>query len=215
MRDPLLAANASPAGSIAIVQVLKAARLLLTGGLIAFGVWAAAPTLLGQLHLAIPTAAPTAVPVLPSALASTVAAVQTALDRAQQGGAPVPLTVTVSEQDLTRTAAPYFPKTFAGVTVSSPNVRVTTGQIVLTATAQSFFASGPVVATATPYASGGKLLVRIDSATLGGGAVPEVIRTQLTEQLQAAIDAALASHLRVTSVTATQGTLTLTGTALP
>jgi len=195
--------------------MLRVALLLATGGLLAYGVWSAAPALL-QTVIALPTAAPDATPrPLPTAVASAIGAVQSAITRAQQSGGAVAVSLAVTEQDLTRTAATYFPQTYAGVTVSSPSVRVASGQVVLTATARSFIGSGPLVATATPYASNGKLLIRIESASVAGVGLPDAIRAQLTQQLQAAVDSQVMPHLQVTGVTAQSGTLSLTGTALP
>lgn len=204
------------AAGVALGRLVTAARVLVTGGFLAFGLWSALPAL-SEIELPSPLALPTAAALpQPAATAtSSVATVQAALTRAQQTGRSVPISISLADQDLTRAAEPYFPRTYAGVTVSSPQVRVVPGQIVLTATARSFLGGGPLTATATPYASDGRLVVRVDSATVGAMTLPDGMRAQIAQQLQAAIDAMTGSRTQITSVTAGQGTLTLKGLALP
>lgn len=209
-----LSAAASYA-AIGLGQVVKAVRIALTIGLLVFGVWAALPTIMrGQASPVVAPAATSAATV-PAAVASALTTVDNALSQARQSGKAVPLTISLTDQDLTRSAAAYFPQTYAGITVSSPSVRIATGQIVLTAQAQSFLINGPLTATATPYASGTHLLVRLDAATVNGITLPDLVRDQLAQQLQAAIDSQVPARLQVSTVTATQGTLTVSGTALP
>lgn len=213
MSDRAFARAPSPLAT-AFALTVTAVRFVLTIGVLAVGLWAALPLIFRQ---ETPVVAPTVAVVgsLPPAVASALTSVDRALAQAQQSGKAVPLTVSLSEQDLTRAAAAYFPQTYVGVTVSAPNVRVTGGQLLLTAAARSLLVSGPLVAAATPYASDGKLLVRLDQATISGFAVPDLLRSQLQQQLQSAIDGQVPARLQVTSVTAAQGTLAVSGTALP
>jgi len=190
--------------------VAGAVRLSLTGAFLAFGIWSALPALT-QLEIPAPLALPSAGTTLQPTATTTVQPTTAATAR------PVtsePASLTLTDADLTRSAQPYFPQSFAGVTVSSPSVRVTPGRILLDAKARSFFGSGPLVATATPYASDGRLLVRVESISLSGMALPDGVRAQVGQQLQAAIDAMAGSKMQVTSVTATTGMLTLRGAAL-
>lgn len=214
MSHRALEAHGRPAAT-GLGQILGAVRLVLTAGFLAFGIWSALPTL-AQIELPSPLALPTAAPQAnASAVVTAAASVQAALTRAQQSGRSVPVSVTLTDADLTAAVQAYFPQTYAGVTVSAPSVRVSAGRIVLTATARSFLGSGPLVASAIPYASDGRLAVRVDSVTLGGLALPDGMRAQVEQQLQAAIDAAAGARLQVSSVTASQGVLTLKGAALP
>lgn len=181
--------------------IASALRVTVVGGLLAFGLWSALPSLLE-------TQMPTPLPVPTGGAPEPTAAL----------GAPARLgdmTFSLTDRDLTRAAEPYFPQTYSGVTVSSPTVRVSSGKIVLAASARSFLGSAPLVATATPSASDGRLVVHVDSATLSGMALPDGMRAQIGQQLQDAIDAYTGSRMRVSSVAAGSGILTLKGTALP
>lgn len=209
-------AQGDAATGFGLAHAIGAARLALTGGLLAFGIWAALPAL-SDIQLPSPLALPTAL-ALPQPIASTASgatAVRSAPASVQQSGRSPAVSLSLSDRDLTAAAQPYFPRTYAGVTVGSPSVRVTSGQIVLSATARSFLGSSSLVARATPYASGGRLMLRVDSATLGGMSLPDATRAQIAQQLQAAIDASTGSRLQVSGVTASAGALTLSGTALP
>lgn len=183
--------------------LVGAVRMSLTGTFLAFGLWSALPAL-SQLEMPARLALPTA-----------MTTPQPAASAAARSGASATASVSLTDADLTRSAQPYFPQTVAGVTLSSPSVRVTAGRVVLSATARSFIGSGPLVAIATPSVSDGRLIVRVDSATLGGIALPETMSAQIAEQLQAAIDAYMGSRMHVSQVTTGSGTLTLKGTTSP
>jgi hypothetical protein len=204
MSVPSIAASGRAVAGVG--ALLRAARVVATGGLLAFGVWSAAPTLLPQLAATL--AAPGTIGLSPAAFPSE------ATVPATSPKGPSTLSLSFSDTDLTRAAGAYFPATYAGVAVSAPSVRVTSGQIVLSASARTFLGTSALVANATPYVSDGKLLVRVGSATIGGIALPESARAQLSQQIQSAIDAQIAGRMRVTSVTASQGTVLVQGTAL-
>jgi hypothetical protein len=204
MSVPSIAASGRAVAGVG--ALLRAARVVATGGLLAFGVWSAAPTLLPQLAATL--AAPGTIGLSPAAFPSE------ATVPATSPKGPSTLSLSFSDTDLTRAAAAYFPATYAGVAVRAPSVRVTSGQIVLSASARTFLGTSALVANATPYVSDGKLLVRVGSATIGGIALPESARAQLSQQIQSAIDAQIAGRMRVTSVTASQGTVLVQGTAL-
>lgn len=180
-----------------------AVRISLTGGFLAFGIWSALPAL-SQLEMPAQLALPTAMATL-QPVAGVVA----------RSGTSASASISLTDADLTRSAQPYFPQTVAGVTVSSPIVRVTSGRIVLNATARSFLGTGPLVATATPSASDGRLIVQVESATLSGMSLPDGMRAQIAQQLQSAIDAHMGSRMHVSQVTTGSGVLTLKGTATP
>lgn len=178
-------------------------RVTVLGGLLAFGLWSALPSLL-ETQLPTPLPLPTGGAPWPTAAAlGTLASL------------PGDTTLSLTDRDLTRAAEPYFPQTYSGVTVSSPSVRISPGKIVVAATARSFLGTGPLVAIATPSASGGRLVVRVDSVTLSGVTLPDGMRSQIAQQLQEAIDAYTRSRMQVSSVTTGGGILTLKGTALP
>ncbi|MBI2325480.1 MAG: hypothetical protein HYU87_11055 [Chloroflexi bacterium] len=183
--------------------ILGALRVTALGGFLAFGLWSALSSLL-EMEVPAPRALPTALVPRPAAVAQAPPARTVAIT-----------TISLSDRDLTRAAEPYFPQTYSGVTVSSPSVRVSSGRIVLTAATRSFFGSGPLVATATPSASDGRFVVRVDSVTLSGMTLPDAMSAQIAQQLQGAIDGYTGPRMQVTSVTTGSGMLTLKGTALP
>lgn len=181
--------------------LLGATRTTLTAGFLAFGLWSALPSLM-EMQLPAPFALPT-----PVTAAQPV------------GPAPVRVlgttTLSLTDRDLTRAAEPYFPRAYSGVTVSSPVVRVTSGRIVLTATARSLIGTGQLVASATPTAADGRLVVRVDSVTVSGLPLPDGMKADVGQQLQTAIDAYTGTRIQVTQVTAGAGIVTLKGTAVP
>lgn len=184
--------------------IAGAVRITVAGGFLAFGLWSAIPSLM-ELRMPAPLAVPTAFTMAPASPAATQPPARTS----------ALTTISLTDRELTLAAEPYFPQTYSGVTVGSPRVSVSSGRIVLNATARSFFGNGPLVASATPSASGGRLNVQVDSLTLGGMTLPDTIRAQVAQQLQAAIDGYAGSRLQVSQVTTGSGVLTLKGTALP
>ena len=161
-----------------------------------------------------PSVRPIAVIGSPNAVASGVAGVEAALKQASQTGTSVPVTLRVTDADLTAAAQPYFPQSYAGITIEAPAVRLGPA-LTLSAKASSLLLSGSLVASATPYASDGRLGLRLDSASVGGMALPDVARTQLQQQMQSAINAAVPAKLQIATVNIAPGVATISGVALP
>jgi hypothetical protein len=151
---------------------------------------------------------------IPPALTAGIASVESALKQATQSGKIVPVTLRMTDADLTAAAQAYFPQSYAGITVADPAVRLGPA-LMLTAKASSFGLSGALVANATPFATDGRLGLRLDSATVGGIGLPEAARTQLQQQLQSALNSAVPSKLQVSTVSVAQGVATINGNALP
>ncbi len=165
--------------------------------------------------LRAPLVAPTGARGVPAATGPQAAVVEQALADAKKTGKAVPITLTFSERDLTLAATAYFPQTISGATLTDPQVRLGTGQIVLEcAAAMSIFRTTAVV-VATPLASDGLVRVRIDSATVAGAAVPDSVRAGLAGELDQAIASGLPSGLAVHTVTVANKMLTVLGTASP
>ena len=173
-----------------------------------------APQLAGRSGEAAPSARPTAAATVPAALSSGIATVDAALKQATQSGKTVPISLRITDADLTAAAQPYFPQSYAGITVTDPAVRLGPA-LTLTAKASSLIVSGALVASATPFASDGRLGLRLDSATVGGIALPEAVRTQLQQQLQNAINSSISARIQVSTVTIALGVATISGSALP
>ena len=90
----------------------------------------------------------------------------------------------MTDAELTKAAASSFPQTVSGVTVRDPVVRTTTSGVRLTASARVFFGTTEFVMTGTPYASAGRVAVRVDSITLGGLGLPDSVRAQAAASVE-------------------------------
>ena len=120
-------------------------------------------------------------------------------------------TLVVTDAELTKAAASSFPQTVSGVTVRDPVVRTTTSGVRLTASARLFFGTTEFVMTGTPYASAGRVAVRVDSVTLGGLGLPDSVRTQAAASVESAIGGLVPSTVSVERVTLGDGTITIEG----
>ena len=120
-------------------------------------------------------------------------------------------TLTVTDAELTKAAASSFPQTVSGVTVRDPVVRTTTSTVRLTATARFFFGTTEFVMTGTPYASDGRVAVRVDSVTLGGLGLPDSVRASSATAVESAIAQLVPSTVTVQKVTLGEGTVTIEG----
>ena len=124
---------------------------------------------------------------------------------------PSTFTLTVTDAELTKAAASSFPQTVSGVTVRDPIVRTTTTNVRLTASARVFFGTTEFVLTGTPYASAGRVAVRVDSVTLGGFGLPDSVRASTTTAVESAIGQLVPSTVTVQKVTLGEGTVTIEG----
>jgi hypothetical protein len=121
-------------------------------------------------------------------------------------------TLTVTDAELTKAAESSFPQTVNGVTVRDPIVRTTTSGVRLTATANViFFGAVQFVMTGSPYASAGRVAVRVDSVSLGGVALPDSVRTSTATAVESAIGRLVPSSVNVQRVTLGDGTVTIDG----
>jgi hypothetical protein len=117
----------------------------------------------------------------------------------------------VTDAELTQAAASSFPQTVSGVTVRDPVVRTTTSGVRLTASARVFFGTTDFVMTGTPYASAGRVAVRVDSITLGGLGLPDSVRAQAASSVESAIGGLVPPTVRVEKVTLSDGGVTIEG----
>jgi hypothetical protein len=124
---------------------------------------------------------------------------------------PAEFSLTVTDAQLTQAAATAFPQTVSGVTVRDPVVRTTTSGVRLTASARVFFGTIEFVMTGTPYASDGRVAVRVDTITLGGLGLPDSVRSQAAASVETAIGQLVPPTVSVQKVTLGQGTVTIEG----
>ena len=119
--------------------------------------------------------------------------------------------LTVTDAELTKAASSSFPQTVSGVTVRDPVVRTTTSGVRLSASARVFFGTTEFVMSGTPYASAGRVAVRVDSITLGGLRLPDSVRAQAASSVESAIGGLVPSTVLVQKVTLGDGTVTIEG----
>ena len=150
-----------------------------------------------------------------AAAADQLGAVERALAAAARSGVAVPVSLTFTEAQVQAAAAAYFPQTFSGATLTDPVVRLRTGRLLLdmTATLSVFRTTANVIAI--PGVSAGRPAMHIESATVGGAAVPDQAREAIAAQLAQSIAAGLPPKLTVTAVGVADGSLTITGNANP
>lgn len=124
---------------------------------------------------------------------------------------PSAFRLVVTDAELTQAAAPSFPQTVSGVTVRDPVVRTTPSAVRLTATARVFFGTTEFVMTGSPYASAGRVAVRVDSVTLGGLGLPDSVRASSQAAVESAIGRLVPPTVIVQRVSLGDGTVTIEG----
>jgi hypothetical protein len=120
---------------------------------------------------------------------------------------PRTITVTLTEQELTKAAQGYMPLTVSGITVSDPNIKLEPGKLTLTATGRAFIVNGPVVVIASPLVSNGRAGAKIESATFAGFSLPDSTKQSVADTFAHVLAANIPSGMRVTSLTVNTGTL--------
>lgn len=157
---------------------------------------------------------------LPSAtpaegVSAQVAVLERVVADAKQSAKPVAFTLSLTEADLTAEAAAYFPRSYAGVTLSDPAVRLRAGVVELDATARASFFSGPFVVEAVPSVAAGRPIIAVTSATIAGLPAPDSIRATIADTLQQTLDSLVPANVTVSSIVVASGTLTLQAVANP
>jgi LmeA-like phospholipid-binding len=120
---------------------------------------------------------------------------------------PRSITVTLTEQELTKAAQGYMPMTVSGITVSDPNITLEPGRLTLTATGRAFIIGGPIVVVASPLVSNGTAAAKIESATFAGVNLPDSTKQNVADTFARVLAANIPSGVRVTSLTVNAGSL--------
>jgi hypothetical protein len=120
---------------------------------------------------------------------------------------PRTITVTLTEDELTKAAQGYAPLTVSGITVSDPKIRLEPGKLTLTATGRAFIVSGPVVVIASPIVSNGAAAAKIESATFAGLGLSDSTKQDVADTFARVLASNIPAGMRVTSVTVKAGTL--------
>ena len=177
----------------------------------------AAPAIAAPAH-AGPAAAPPpagAAVVAAPAVATGLAAAAAALAQAQRPGKAVPVPFGLTQQELTAAAARSCPPTIAGMTLSDPVIRLVPGSAQLVAVTKVLFVTTELAVATTPSVAGGRVVARLDSATIGGVGLPDAARGSIVAAVESAIAQVLPAKLQVTAVTVAAGTITFQGNAQP
>lgn len=120
---------------------------------------------------------------------------------------PRAITVTLTEQELTKAAQNYTPLTVSGITVTDPKITLQPGRLTLTATGRAFIVSGPIVVVASPLVSNGAAGAKIESATFAGLGLPDSTKNDVADTFARVLASNIPSGVRVTSVTVNAGNL--------
>ena len=169
----------------------------------------------GKVDFNLPaSASPTPTPTLPPGVQVQIDAMQRAVAQARTSGNPVPVTLTLNDQQLTASAAAFFPLNYVG-TLSDPSVHLKPGQIQIDCAATLAIVKTTATIVAVPQVNAGKLAVKIESATLGGQTLPDAAKQALAADVANSITSNLPASVAVSSVVVGQGTLTLQGMANP
>jgi LmeA-like phospholipid-binding len=120
---------------------------------------------------------------------------------------PRTITVTLTEDELTKAAQGYAPMTVSGITVSDPRIRLEPGKLTLTATGRAFILSGPVVVIATPLVANGAAAAKVESATFAGIGMSDSTKQEVADTFGRVLASNIPAGMRVTSVTVKAGTL--------
>jgi hypothetical protein len=120
---------------------------------------------------------------------------------------PRTITVTLTEQELTKAAQDYTPLTVSGITVTDPRIKLEPGRLTLTATGRAFIISGPLVVVASPLVSNGSATAKIESATFAGLNLPESTKQDVADTFARVLASNMPSGVRVTSITVKSGSL--------
>ena len=131
----------------------------------------------------------------------------TAVTAVPTASGPRTITVTLTEQELTKAAQGYMPLTVNGITVTDPNIKLEPGKLTLTATGRAFIVSGPVVVVASPLVSNGTAGAKIESATFAGLGLPDATKQNVADTFARVLAANIPSGVRVTSLTVNAGSL--------
>jgi DUF2993 family protein len=121
---------------------------------------------------------------------------------------PRTITVTLTEQELTKAAEGYTPLTVSGITVTDPKIRLDPGKLTLTATGRAFIVvGGPVVVVASPLVVNGAAKAKVESATFAGLNLSDSTKQEVADTFARVLASNIPSGVRVTSLTVNAGSL--------
>ncbi|TMF74322.1 MAG: DUF2993 domain-containing protein [Chloroflexi bacterium] len=120
---------------------------------------------------------------------------------------PRAVTVTLSEQELTKAAQSYMPMSVSGITVTDPRIRLEPGRLTLTATGRAFIVGGQIVVVASPLVTNGAAAAKVESATFAGLGLPDSTKQDVADTFARVLASNIPSGMRVTSLTVNAGNI--------
>ncbi len=146
-------------------------------------------------------------PSAPPSVHATERPSSTSASAAPTATGPQTITVTLTEQELTKAAQGYMPMTVSGITVTDPSIRLEPGRLTLTATGRAFIVGGRIVVVASPLVSNGTAAAKIESATFAGLNLPDSTKQSVADTFAHVLAANIPSGVRVTALTVNAGTI--------
>lgn len=134
---------------------------------------------------------------------------------ARRTGQRLPVTLTLTEQELTSKASQFLASADPTNSLRPSNVQIhlANGDVVITSTVQLQGLTLNVGIVAAPVVMDGKTVFAVKDIQTGGFFLPDLVKQQLSERIAPALDpASLGLPLDILSIKVGQGTLTVQGT---
>ncbi len=145
-----------------------------------------------------------------------IAQVGQAVSTAQKTSKPVPVTLRVTEQELTSKVAEIGTLQSGELQARDVQIRLVPGKIVTTAKVSFMGLDVPVTLTATVSVRDGKPHVVVQNVQFGGLPLPDTLKNQLVDTIQWQMDEAWEDlPVQVQEVRIEQGVAIITGLAKP
>lgn len=153
-----------------------------------------------------------------ASLDQKIAEVEKAVASAQKESKPVPMTLRVTEEELTSKAAHWLEQSAdsSAFQVRDPQIHLLPGEIVSTGRVNWNGLDSPLVVTAQVRVQGGKPEVAVQSVELGGLPVPGSVKDQIVDMIHEQMTALWAGlPIQIQDIRLEQGSATITGVAIP
>lgn len=153
-----------------------------------------------------------------ASLDQKIAEVEKAVTSAQKDAKPTPMTLRVTEQELTSKVAQWQAESgdSSAFQIRDPQIRLLPGEIVSTARVNWRGLDLPLAVTAQVKVQGGKPEVMVQSVKLGELPVPGSVRDQIVDMIQEQMSAFWADlPIQIQDIRIEQGLAIITGVALP
>lgn len=144
-----------------------------------------------------------------------VLALEAHVEAARLSGQRLPVTITLTEQELTSKAAQFLATADPTNTLRPSNVQIhlANGDVIVTSTMQVSGLTLNVGIVATPVVLDGKTVFAVKDIQTGGLFLPDLLKQELSARIAPALDpVSLGLPLDIASIEVGQGTMTVQGT---